>query len=82
VVTLAVRPECRRQGLGRRLMAELLAEARRRGADEVTLEVRAGNAPAQGLYAALGFQAVARRRGYYPDNNEDALVMRLDLRRA
>ncbi len=81
VVTLAVRPECRRHGLGRRLMDGLLAEARRRGAEEVTLEVRAGNTPAQGLYASMGFLAVARRRGYYPDNSEDALVMRLDLTR-
>ncbi|OPZ87923.1 MAG: ribosomal-protein-alanine N-acetyltransferase [bacterium ADurb.Bin429] len=80
-MTLAVRPECRRHGLGRRLMDGLLAEARRRGAEEVTLEVRAGNTPAQGLYASMGFLAVARRRGYYPDNSEDALVMRLDLTR-
>jgi ribosomal-protein-alanine N-acetyltransferase len=80
VVTLAVRPESRRHGLGRQMMAALLLEARRRGAAEVTLEVRASNLPAQQLYANLGFQVVARRRGYYPDNNEDALVMLLELR--
>lgn len=79
VVTLAVRPESRRHGLGRTLMDALVAEARRRGAKEMTLEVRAGNTPAQGLYSAMGFATVARRRGYYPDNNEDALVMLLEL---
>jgi ribosomal-protein-alanine N-acetyltransferase len=79
VVTLAVRPDSRRGGLGRKLMDGLLAEARRRGAREVTLEVRAGNTPAQQLYTSMNFITVARRRGYYPDNNEDALVMLLEL---
>lgn len=79
IVTLAVRPESRRLGLGRRLMVALLAVARQRGAVEVTLEVRAGNVAAQELYASMGFKAVARRRAYYPDNGEDGLVMLLDL---
>ncbi len=75
VVTVAVRPETRRQGLGRRLMEALIAEARRRGALEMTLEVRVNNLPAQTLYRNMDFRVVGRRRDYYPDNGEDALVM-------
>ncbi len=79
IVTLAVLPEFRRRGIARALMDGLLAEARRRGAWHITLEVRAGNAPAQALYTSLGFRTIATRRRYYPDNNEDAAVMALDL---
>lgn len=79
IVTLAVQEEYRRHGLGRRLMHELLEEARRRGVTEVTLEVRERNAPAQALYQSLGFRTVARRRHYYSDNGEDALVMELRM---
>ncbi len=79
VVTLAVDPAYRRRGIGRILMDALLHEARRLDAQRVTLEVRAGNTPAQGLYLSLGFHTVARRRKYYPDNGEDALVMALVL---
>ncbi|MHB9133491.1 MAG: ribosomal protein S18-alanine N-acetyltransferase [Armatimonadota bacterium] len=79
VVTLAVDPEYRRHRLGRRLMEALMQEARRRGASLVTLEVRVGNRPALGLYASLGFHVVGYRRGYYPDNGEDAAVMAVEL---
>lgn len=79
VVTLAVHADYRRHGLGRRLLIGLLEEARRRGVKEVTLEVRAGNAPAQSLYLSMGFHTVATRRKYYPDNGEDALVMELRI---
>lgn len=79
VVTLAVQPEYRCHGLGRRLMEGLLEEARRRGAMVVTLEVRVHNYSAQHLYKSLGFSTIAYRREYYPDNNEDAAVMELHL---
>ncbi len=59
-------------------MAELLAEAARRGAREVFLEVRADNPAAQTLYVALGFDALDTRRGYYP-GGVDALIMRKRL---
>jgi ribosomal-protein-alanine N-acetyltransferase len=77
IVTLAVHPDYRRHGLGRRMLMGLLDEARRRTVTEITLEVRAGNAPAQALYQSAGFRTVAIRRHYYPDNGEDALVMEL-----
>lgn len=79
IVTLAVRDDARRQGVGRRLMEGLLAEARRRGVRSVTLEVRVGNHAARELYGSLGFTVLAYRRRYYPDNGEDAAVMLLTL---
>lgn len=75
VTTVAVRAAERRQGIARRLVVQLLDASKERGMTCATLEVRAGNEAAHGLYASLGFQVAARRKGYYPDNNEDALVM-------
>lgn len=79
IVTVATHPECRRQGLGRLLMAWMIERARLGGATEVTLEVRAGNDAARSLYAHMGFIPVGRRKGYYRDNNEDAILMTLFL---
>lgn len=78
ITLVAVDPGQRRQGLGRRLLAALLAEGRRRGAERATLEVAAGNQAAIGLYAAAGFQEAGRRRGYYR-SGEDALIQWLKL---
>ena len=74
VLRLAVLSPLRRRGHGRSLLAALIPWADAAGADEVTLEVRAGNAAARTLYAGTGFTEVGRRRGYYPDG-EDAVVM-------
>lgn len=79
VQTLAVAPVAQGQGLGARLLDDLLAEARARRADEVLLEVRADNAAAQALYASRGFERIAVRRGYYPPDGADAHVLRLRL---
>ena len=79
VQTLAVAATHQRGGLGARLLDALLAEARRRGAAEVLLEVRAENTAAQALYARAGFERVAVRRGYYRPGGTDALVLRLRL---
>jgi ribosomal-protein-alanine N-acetyltransferase len=77
VTNIAVHPDRRGQGLGERLMRELIARAIARGAIRMTLEVRAGNHPAQHLYRKLGFttQSGAIRKGYYSDTGEDAIVM-------
>lgn len=81
ITTVAVAPEHRRKGIGRRLIIELLRLAKERGMVCSTLEVRAGNDPARELYTSLGYVVSARRKAYYPDNQEDALVMWLhDLR--
>jgi ribosomal-protein-alanine N-acetyltransferase len=78
VLTLAVRPAVRRGGCGAALMRALMAEAARRGAQEMFLEVAEGNAAARALYAGLGGTEAGRRRRYYPDGS-DALVLRLPL---
>jgi ribosomal-protein-alanine N-acetyltransferase len=65
LLTLAVDPAARRQGIGRRLVAAFEAAAAARGASDALLEVAVTNAPARGLYAAMGYAEVGRRRGYY-----------------
>jgi ribosomal-protein-alanine N-acetyltransferase len=76
IVTVGVRPDARRRGVGRMLVRALIEEARRRGADEVLLEVRVDNEPARTLYANEGFTELGRRRGYYDRGRVDAVVMR------
>lgn len=75
VMTLAVAPEARRAGLGRALLAGLRAAAVAMGARTLTLEVREGNQAAIRLYASAGLCEVGRRRRYYPDTGEDALLL-------
>lgn len=77
VQTLAVAPDERGQGIGSTLLEALLAEAWRRGAAAVHLEVRADNQAAIQLYEQHGFQRLARRRGYYQPSGQDALILRL-----
>ena len=71
---LAVLPVSRRRGVGAALLATLLEEARARHAERILLEVRASNQSAIRLYAQAGFQLLARRRGYYQNPTEDALL--------
>ena len=78
VTTFAVLPAWRRQGVGRRLMIELLAIAEEMGARIATLEVRISNVAARRLYERFGFRPVGVRPRYYSDNNEDALIMTSD----
>lgn len=78
LLTLAVAPEARRLGLGRKLIARFLYQAQLRGADQAFLEVRADNAPAIALYESAGFEATGRRRSYYQDpdgSRTDAVVL-------
>ena len=79
IQTIAVVKEARGRGLGRVLMLSLLTEARKRGAREAFLEVRADNPGAQHLYRSLGFEDLGVRRGYYQPDNVDAIVMRLPI---
>lgn len=74
---VAVRPEFRRQRLGWRLLQTALLVAERHGARVAHLEVRAGNEVAQRLYVACGFRVNGRRRNYYRNPVEDALLMTL-----
>lgn len=75
VLDVAVAPGERRRGLARTLLALALRRAARAGARVALLEVRAGNSPALALYAALGFRPAGRRRDYYRDPVEDALLL-------
>lgn len=76
IANIAVAPQYRRRGLARRLVTHVIAKAAQGGARHATLEVRAGNEAAQQLYKALGFELDGRRKGYYRDNGEDAILMR------
>ncbi|GIF72933.1 ribosomal protein S18-alanine N-acetyltransferase [Asanoa siamensis] len=78
IQNIAVRRDAQRQGIGRRMLEALLAEAERQRARAVLLEVAVDNAPAQKLYATYGFEPIGVRRGYYQPSNTDALVMRRD----
>ncbi len=78
IQTIAVLPDHEGRGIGTAMLHELLAEAARRGAREVLLEVRADNPRAQLLYTRTGFTQISTRRRYYRDG-VDAWVMRLEL---
>ena len=75
LLVIATAPTLRRRGIGDALLATICARADRDGARLTTLEVRASNGAARKLYQRHGFAVVAIRRGYYADDNEDAVVM-------
>ena len=75
ITNVAVDPDFRRSGVGRKLLSALLEGLAGAGVKAATLEVRRGNHPAIALYDAFGFTVEGVRRGYYADNGEDALVM-------
>ncbi len=72
---IAVHPDCRRLGLGRKMMEAMEAYASARGVSAVSLEVRKSNAAARNLYESCGFAAEAVRKGYYRNPAEDAVIM-------
>ncbi len=79
LLDLAVAPEYRRRGLGRRLLTEVLVRGYQKGAEFAWLEVRPSNMPALALYQSCGFQQVMVRKRYYSETGEDALVLMLPL---
>jgi ribosomal-protein-alanine N-acetyltransferase len=79
VNNVAVRSEFRRQGIAAQLLAAVLDWGRRHEARMALLEVRSGNTAAQALYSRCGFQVVGRRRRYYSQPVEDALLMSISL---
>ena len=76
---IAVAPQFRRHGAAEALLRRFLDDGREKLAF-LTLEVRAGNVPAIGLYEKLGFEVVGRRKNYYREEGEDALLMTVVLR--
>lgn len=79
VDNLAVSPAARRRGIGGALMDAFHRWCRERELTAVYLEVRPSNAGAAALYRKLGYQEVGRRKNYYLDPKEDAIIMRLEL---
>lgn len=75
ITDLAVFSRYRRRGVGTALMRGLERRGRELGLRFLTLEVRAGNLAALGLYRGLGYQEVGRRVGFYTDPKEDAVLM-------
>ncbi|MGN0159483.1 MAG: ribosomal protein S18-alanine N-acetyltransferase [Brotaphodocola sp.] len=75
VQRIAVLPQYRRLGLGRKMMDAMVGFARENRAESVSLEVRESNAAARRLYESYGFTAEAVRKGYYHNPTEDAIIM-------
>ncbi len=75
ITNLAVHHNYRHRGIGRAIMQELIRHAAYSGITRLTLEVRPSNQAARRLYDTLGFKEEGRRRGYYQDTNEDAIIM-------
>ena len=76
MMNVAVHPDFRRQGIAEALVNELVENLKKMGSHCLTLEVRTSNAPAISLYEKLGFHEIGRRRNYYRNPREDALILR------
>jgi len=81
ILTLCVDAPYRRRGYGRILLEEVLRRGAFHGATKAWLEVREGNYAARRLYLAVGFEEHSIRRGYYSDNQEDAVILEHSLNR-
>lgn len=79
ITNVAVRPECRRQGIAAKLLQVFLDFARANRLAFLTLEVRASNYDAIALYGSRGFRSVGRRKNYYEHPKEDAIIMTLEF---
>lgn len=77
VDNIAVAPDCRRQGIGRAIMHELIDQAVKGNARFLSLEVRPSNEPAVALYRQMGFIQVGLRKGFYDAPKEDGAIMTL-----
>jgi ribosomal-protein-alanine N-acetyltransferase len=80
IESICVAAEVRRRGIARMLSERAIAWARTRGAVALQLEVRVSNAAAIALYRSLGFHEQGRRKSYYSQPNEDAVLMSMHLR--
>lgn len=81
ITNVAVRPECRKQGIADAVLDAVFAEAQNRGAQKIYLEVRQSNIPAQKLYEKHGFTSCGIRKNFYRKPTEHAIVMCCDLTR-
>ena len=76
VMNVAVHPDFRRKGIAEALVNALVENLQKMGSRCLTLEVRASNVPAITLYEKLGFSEIGRRKNYYRNPREDALILR------
>lgn len=76
MMNVAVHPEARRQGIAEKLILELVEKLKAKDSHCLILEVRASNSPAISLYEKLGFVQIGRRKNYYHNPKEDALILR------
>ncbi len=76
MMNVAVDGAYRRQSVGKMLIEALMEHLKARGSHCLTLEVRDSNTPARNLYASLGFSQIGRRKNYYRNPREDALILR------
>ena len=79
ILNFAVHPQKRKMGLGKTLLLNLIETGTARGIETVWLEVRPSNIPALAIYKKMGFIEAGRRKGYYSDSHEDAIIMALHL---
>ena len=79
ITNVAVRPDCRKQGVAGKLLQVFLDCAQANHLAFLTLEVRASNYPAIALYGSRGFRGVGRRKNYYEHPREDAIIMTKEL---
>lgn len=75
ITTIAVKPEFKRKKIGEALLNKIIQDCYKNEIKYITLEVRASNIPAISLYEKYGFKSLGTRKGYYQNNNEDALIM-------
>ena len=75
ITNVAVSPNFRRQNIGEALLISIIKSCYKEMVKYLTLEVRVSNTPAINLYEKYGFKSLGVRKGYYQDNNEDALIM-------
>ncbi len=80
VLNIAIDPESRKKGHATKLLVHAIALLKERKAEDFYLEVREGNADAMRLYHKLGFRKIGRRKKYYTETNEDAIVMHLNVK--
>lgn len=78
IATIATHPDHRRQGIAKELLTYALRYMSKEGAVTSFLEVRESNTPAQEMYRTFGYEAVGRRKRYYKDTDEDAILMSLN----
>jgi ribosomal-protein-alanine N-acetyltransferase len=76
---IAINPDFRRKGIGESMLGQVIAAVKKNDATFISLEVRPSNGAAFSLYQKLGFKIIGRRKDYYFNPREDALVLGMDL---